>query len=625
MVKLITMKKNHKIILAILLCLTAAGIAGIVLTNLPANSSAPVQNPAAPGTLTTAIDEQYLDTAHDLSSLAASPNEVSLAEDILRAADHELDLQFAAALQASAKAPIPQTPQIKAIQTRIQKLQNALPAKVAEVESLTAAVKNARPAQRDELQAQLEMAEAQLDLLRENFGDAQEDLVRAGGDPHTRIQALVDAHNASNKVSATNLTASGEAPVAAGLVGKFSRWCALRQKASQVLAAQSAVYGGAAELARTHDKLDAQLETAQAQRKNEKAAAKIVPSAGQSAQPAAAVEAATAQAAVAISSLKQLAEDRQSLSLLDKRIEYLQEAGSDYEQWSALIKAEKFQALHALLVAAFGIVLTLLVMFLINRAAERFFSHVTLEVREKTTLQGVVRISVQAIAVMIVLVAIFGPPNQLSTVLGLAGAGLTVVLKDFIVSFLGWFVLMGRHGIHVGDWVEINGVRGEVIEISLLRTILLETGNWTDAGEPTGRQVGFLNQYAVDGYYFNFTTTGQWLWDELQVIIPRGQNPYPLIEQIRNIVGKEMEKHAQQAESEWQRVSQRYGVRAFSATPSISVRQTDTGVVVNVRYITKALDRAETRYKLNHAFVKLLNQGEDPGSEAPPVAVPKPA
>src|SRR5579863_7572794 len=157
MVKLITMKKNHKIILAILLCLTAAGIAGIVLTNLPANSSAPVQNPAAPGTLTTAIDEQYLETAHDLSSLAASPNEVSLAEDILRAADHELDLQFAAALQASAKAPIPQTPQIKAIQTRIQKLQNALPAKVAEVESLTAAAKNARPAQRDELQAQLEM------------------------------------------------------------------------------------------------------------------------------------------------------------------------------------------------------------------------------------------------------------------------------------------------------------------------------------------------------------------------------------------------------------------------------------------------------------------------------------
>ncbi len=86
---------------------------------------------------------------------------------------------------------------------------------------------------------------------------------------------------------------------------------------------------------------------------------------------------------------------------------------------------------------------------------------------------------------------IFGMPTQTTTVLGLAGAGLTVAMKDFIVAFFGWFVLMGRNGIRVGDWVEINGVAGEVVEVGLLKTILLETGSWSGRGASHG-PAGFV-------------------------------------------------------------------------------------------------------------------------------------
>ena len=110
---------------------------------------------------------------------------------------------------------------------------------------------------------------------------------------------------------------------------------------------------------------------------------------------------------------------------------------------------------------------------------------------------------------------------------GLAGAGLTVSLKDFIVAFIGRFVLMGKNGIRVGDWVGINGVTGEVVELGLFHTVLLETGNWTESGHPTGRRMRFTNGYAVEGHYFNFSTSGQWLWDVLTVVLPRGQNLHP--------------------------------------------------------------------------------------------------
>jgi hypothetical protein len=102
----------------------------------------------------------------------------------------------------------------------------------------------------------------------------------------------------------------------------------------------------------------------------------------------------------------------------------------------------------------------------------------------------------------------------------LTTAGLTLVLQDFIIAFFGWFVLMGKHGIRVGDWVEINGVGGEVTEIGLFRTTLLETGNWTDKGHPTGRRITILNSFAIRGQYFNFSTAGQWMWDEISVSLP---------------------------------------------------------------------------------------------------------
>ena len=95
--------------------------------------------------------------------------------------------------------------------------------------------------------------------------------------------------------------------------------------------------------------------------------------------------------------------------------------------------------------------------------------------------------------------------------------------------------------------------------------MLLETGSWTDAGHPTGRRVSFVNSFAIEGHFFNFSTSGQWMWDELQVLIPAGQDPYPVIDGIQKLVEKETEANAKMAEEEWARATTRYRVQAFSA------------------------------------------------------------
>jgi small-conductance mechanosensitive channel len=190
--------------------------------------------------------------------------------------------------------------------------------------------------------------------------------------------------------------------------------------------------------------------------------------------------------------------------------------------------------------------------------------------------------------------------------LGIAGAGLTVALKDFIVAFIGWFVLMGRNGIRIGDWVEINGVSGEVVELGMFHTVLLETGNWTDAGHPTGRHVTFTNSFAIEGHYFNFSTSGQWLWDELTVVVPFGHDPHVIADAIQKQVAEETKDSTRQAEEEWQRASHGTRGTALSAQPGIAVRPAAGGVEIAVRYVTRASERYALRARLYQSAVSLL-------------------
>jgi small-conductance mechanosensitive channel len=212
-------------------------------------------------------------------------------------------------------------------------------------------------------------------------------------------------------------------------------------------------------------------------------------------------------------------------------------------------------------------------------------------------------LGIRAAAAVIVLLIVFGLPGQMPTIIGLATAGLTVVLKDFIVAFFGWFILIGKHGVRVGDWVEIKGVSGEVIEIGVFKTVLLEMGT----GHPTGRRVSFMNGYAIEGVYFNFSTVGQWLWDEIQVTVAQGSEPYGTAQRIREVVEKETEADAQQAEQDWERITRQYGTRAFSAKPAVDLRPGLTGLEVHVRYITRGPQRHEVKSRLFKEIVGLLH------------------
>ena len=201
-----------------------------------------------------------------------------------------------------------------------------------------------------------------------------------------------------------------------------------------------------------------------------------------------------------------------------------------------MVSARARAALHACLIGASVVLVAILILLFLDTWLEHLVGRTHIDRRQMQTLKSVVGVSLQLIGVVLILLMLIGMPAQIGTLVGIIGAGLTVALKDFIVAFIGWFVLMGRNGMRLGDWVEINGVSGEVIELNMFHTVLLETGNWTDPGHPTGRRVTFTNSFAISGHYFNFSTSGQWLWDELSVTVPYDRDPNAIADAIQKEV-----------------------------------------------------------------------------------------
>jgi len=239
--------------------------------------------------------------------------------------------------------------------------------------------------------------------------------------------------------------------------------------------------------------------------------------------------------------------------------------------------------------------------------------------RQMQTLRSVLQLAIQAIGVLLVLLVIFGWPEQISTILGLTTAGLTIAMQDFIMAFFGWFVLMGKNGIRIGDWVEINGVGGEVTEIGLMSTTLFETGDLTERGHPTGRRITFLNSFAIRGQYFNFSTTGQWMWDEITVNIPSSDDTQEMVDRIHKAVDTETKTSASVAEQEWKRGSRGDGLSRFSAAPTVNMRPSGAGIDVQVRYVTRAAERFGVRNRLYQKVIELLHKefNHPPSDKAP--------
>jgi small-conductance mechanosensitive channel len=621
------MKTTQKVLAIALVLLLGATVYGLIRTNeAPKPASVQGKSKTAATAQAPLVDQSPLKIAQQLAQSATTEEELPLAKEALRLADYEVDLAYDAARHEAMEHPPALSAEAKEAKERLQKAQKLIVNDEAQMTQLSAQIAKAKDADKKEkLQEQLDALEADRDLASDEADDAQEDFRRSGGDVENRLKEAQEEHKAAQQGSRSVPTAATTPPEQFGLIHRYQQWSALHAIQMQLWKAKQDAENAVTTLSARHNALEAKLES-EKERSPELALhtrkKKSAPAAG---IPPAATDTRTAEEiAAAAERTWKLASEQEALANFDKRIETNKELAAVYSNWIDSVSARQRDIVHRALIGVLMILAITLVGIYFMTVLDKVTSRLSMDRRQVENLRTVAHVGLRVATVLLILLVIFGPPGQLGTFLGLAGAGLTVALKDFIVGFIGWFVLMGKNGIRLGDWVEINGVSGEVVELGMFHTVLLETGNWTDTGHPTGRRVTFTNSFAIEGHYFNFSTSGQWLWDELQIVLPSGQDPYPVIDAIQKKVAEATSQSAKQAEQEWQNAARSRDMRSLSAAPAINVKPVIGGVEIAVRYVTRANERYQLRAKLYQAAVDLLG-GKNVHVAPAPAAAPTPS
>ena len=211
------------------------------------------------------------------------------------------------------------------------------------------------------------------------------------------------------------------------------------------------------------------------------------------------------------------------------------------------------------------------------------------------------------VTVLMLLYILFLWAQNIGTItifLGVAGAGIALALQEVILCVAGWFHILVRRPFEVGDRIEMSGIKGDVIDIRLFHTSLLEIGNWVDSDQSTGRIVHIPNSAIFKRENFNYNRGFEFIWNEMKVLVTY-ESDWKRAEEI-------MLGHARRLAEGMEEVAKRkiaamtrhYMIRYDKFTPIVYVAIRDSGVELTMRYLTEAKQRRSTQDALSREILE---------------------
>jgi small-conductance mechanosensitive channel len=176
-----------------------------------------------------------------------------------------------------------------------------------------------------------------------------------------------------------------------------------------------------------------------------------------------------------------------------------------------------------------------------------------------------------------------------------------------LVSIVGYFFLIGKYGIRVGDRVQIGTVSGEVIDLGLVRMHLMELNSQGALGA-TGRVVAFANSivFQASGGLFKQISGVNFAWREITLALPAGADYAALKEKLFNAVNAVVAQYHDEIvrqTKEIQKTTASTAVAAVSAQPQVQLRFSATAVEALVRYPVEIQHAAEIDEKVSEAMI----------------------
>lgn len=226
--------------------------------------------------------------------------------------------------------------------------------------------------------------------------------------------------------------------------------------------------------------------------------------------------------------------------------------------------------------------------------------------KTKYSFSKVISVLYIAIFVIVLITIWVENPQDITVAYGLAGAGIAIALQDLFKNIAGGVILFLTGIYRVGDRIEINGKAGDVMDIGILYTTILEIRDWVSGDQATGRLITIPNGQVLSNSINNYTKDHNFIWDELHIPIAYSNDWKLAHDTVLHIVNEQTREIVEQANKEIEGLEEKYYLDKRTAEPAIYLTSTDNWISFNVRYPTEVRSRRFLRDKITRLVLDEL-------------------
>lgn len=192
-----------------------------------------------------------------------------------------------------------------------------------------------------------------------------------------------------------------------------------------------------------------------------------------------------------------------------------------------------------------------------------------------------------------------GSIKDFTLVIGLFTAGIAFTLQELILSIAGSLYIFIVKVYKPGDRIEINGIKGDVIDVDSIYTTMMEIGQWVSSDNYSGRIVKLSNAFVFKGPIYNYSQDFPFIWDEFNLPIKYGSDVELAKSIMIKIATETLSEFTANSKSRWNEVVNKYYIEDAIVDPTLAITLTDNWIQFNLRYIVNYKKRRITKHILN--------------------------
>jgi small-conductance mechanosensitive channel len=201
-----------------------------------------------------------------------------------------------------------------------------------------------------------------------------------------------------------------------------------------------------------------------------------------------------------------------------------------------------------------------------------------------------------------------GNIKDFTLAIGLLSAGVAITLQELILSIAGSLYIFFVKVYKPGDRIEINGIKGDVIDIDSIYTTMMEIGEWVSSDNYSGRIIKLSNAFVFKGPIYNYSMDFPFIWDEFNLPIRYGSDIELAKDIIIKVATDTLSEYVVNSIAKWKDVVERYYIEDAKVEPTLAITMTDNWIQFNLRYIVDYKKRRVTKHILSELISKKFEE-----------------